>query len=78
MADKPLKPPRLIKCDNSRCKRGEGGSVNRFSPSRPWMRFCHPDCRMEAWRAKYRASGEEIIRRIDNLELRIKKLERGR
>ena len=68
----------LIKCDNPKCKKGEGGYPKRFSPSRPWMRFCCPACRMEAWRDKQHTVGPALIRRIDNLEMRIKKLERER
>ena len=76
MKERPLKRLKLIKCDNPRCKRGEGERPKRFSPSRDWTRFCSPECRMEAWRNKYRASGEALIRRIDILEMRVKKLER--
>ena len=76
MGDRPLESLKLIKCDNPKCTRGEGGRPNRFSPSRPWTRFCCPACRMEAWRDKYHASGEALVRRMDNLETRVKKLER--
>ena len=76
MADRPLKTFKLIKCDNPKCKSGEGGRPNRFSPSRDWTKFCSSACRMEAWRDKQYASGPALIRRIDNLELRIKRLER--
>lgn len=71
-----LNQVRLIKCDNPKCKKGEGGYPMRFSPSRSWMRFCCSACRIEAWRDKYRAGGEELVRRIDLLEMRVKKLER--
>jgi len=76
MTDRPLKSLKMIKCDNPKCKSGEGGNPKWFLPSRPWTRFCCSDCRMEAWRDRYRASGEALVRRMDNLEMRIKKLER--
>jgi len=76
MLNRPLKSLKLIKCDNPKCKSGEGGNPKRFLPSRSWTRFCSAECRMETWRDKQHASGPALIRRIDNLELRIKKLER--
>lgn len=76
MADRPLKSLKLITCDNPKCKSGERGNPKQFLPSRTWTRFCCPDCRMEAWKIKQYASGPALVRRVDNLETRVKKLER--
>lgn len=76
MADRPLKRVKSIQCENPKCKKGPGGNRKRFSPSRDWTRFCSPECRMESWKDKQRLSGPTMVRRIDNLEMRIKRLER--
>ena len=77
MTESRLESLRTRFCDNSRCKRGSGGTRKEFSPSRSWKRFCCPSCQGEAWRHKYHVDGEAIMREIDNLKMRVKKLERG-